>query len=125
MSVFSAKYILKPVVAGAIVSILDRYVLKEPELMRNVIFGGSAAISIAAISLTVPSVEKFLDGENTFTNTKSLSTRIYEIGAASGGAYFSNKYFFENNSFGVSPWKHVAVITIADIAGETASQLAQ
>ena len=79
-------------------TLLDRYVLKENELMRNVIFGASASIAIAMVSITVPSVEKFIDGD-TFTNTKSLSTRIYEIGSGSAGAFLANKYFFENNNF--------------------------
>ena len=124
MSSFSIKYVLKPVVAGSVVTLLDRFLLREPELMRNVVFGGSAAIAIAAISLTVPAFEKAFDND-AFTNTKSLSTRIYEIGSGSAGAYLANKYFFENNNFSVTPWKHVAVVAIGDIAGETISQLAQ
>ena len=124
MSSFSIKYILKPTIAGLTVSILDRYAIGETNPTRNAIFGASAALSIAAVSLTVPAFEKAFDSDS-FSNSKSLSTRIYESAAGSAGAYLANKYIFDSNPFNTAPYKHIGVVIIGDILGETVSQLVQ
>ena len=124
MSSFSIKYILKPTVAGVCVSILDRYAIGETILTRNIIFGASSALAISAVSLTVPAFEKAFDSDS-FSNSKSLSTRIYESVAGSAGAYLANKYFFDNNPFNETPYKHIGAVIIGDILGEAISQLVQ
>ena len=122
---FSFNSILKPTVAGITASLLNRYVLDERNMMRNVVFGASSAVAIAFATLTEPTFEKTFDDDGSFKVGKSAAGRIYEIGAGSVGAWAFSKYIADNDPFGTTPIKTIAVVAASDILAETVMAIAK
>ena len=116
---FSFNSILKPTLAGISATIMNRYVLDERNMMRNVVFGASTSIAIAFATITEPAFEKTFDDDGSFKVGKSFSGRIYEIGMGSVGAWAFSKYIADNDPFSTVPIKTIAVVAASDILAET------
>ena len=122
---FSFNSILKPTVAGITASLLNRYVLDERNMMRNVVFGASSAVAIAFATITEPTFEKTFDDDGSFKVGKSFSGRIYEIGMGSVGAWAFSKYIADNDPFATTPIKTIGVVAASDIIAESIMAIAK
>lgn len=113
--------VLRPVVSGTVAVLLDRMVLKQTDLKKSLVFGASVGAGIAIGSFTANSLIPDTTPTASFANGKQIGTRLLEIMAGSSSAFLVNKYVLKNSTDKVSVMKKMAVILVADVAGEYAS----
>ena len=113
----SENTLLKPIVMGATVIALDKFVMKTPNMNESLYFGLAGAVGVyggsmvaKALPLPLPSGEYF-DG-------KTLEMRIAEIGIGAGGAYAINKYALKNDFNSRNMLNKVALLAGADFISE-------
>ena len=92
----SENTLLKPIVMGATVVALDKFVMKNQNMNESLYFGLAGAVGAyggamvaKAMPLPLPSGDYF-DG-------KTLEMRIAEIGIGAGVGYALNKYAMKND----------------------------
>jgi hypothetical protein len=113
----SENTLLKPIVMGATVIALDKFVMKTPNMNESLYFGLAGAVGVyggsmvaKALPLPLPSGEYF-DG-------KTLEMRIAEIGIGAGGAYALNKFVLLNDYNSRNMLNKVALLAGADFISE-------
>ena len=113
----SENTLLKPIVMGATVVALDKFVMKTPNMNESLYFGLAGAVGVyggsmvaKALPLPLPSGEYF-DG-------KTLEMRIAEIGIGAGGAYALNKFVLLNDYNSRNMLNKVALLAGADFISE-------
>ena len=111
--------LLKPLVMGATIVALDKFVMKTQNMNESLYFGlaGAAgayggAMVAKAMPLPLPSGDYF-DG-------KTLETRIAEIGIGAGVGYALNKYAMKNDFNSRNMLNKLGLLAAADFISEYA-----
>ena len=110
--------VLKPVLMGAIAGTLERYVIKETNMTRNLYFGTAVAVGnyasqyIAPLAkdIVLPSISKNL------YDTPTLVERIAEVSSSTTLAYLVNKYVLQNDPYTGEMMTRIAIIAGSDFA---------
>jgi hypothetical protein len=115
----SENTLLKPIVMGATVVALDKFVMKTPNMNESLYFGLAGAIGAyggamvaKAMPLPLPSGDYF-DG-------KTLEMRIAEIGIGAGVGYALNKYALKNDFNQKNMLNKLGILAAADFISEYA-----
>ena len=115
----SENTLLKPIVMGATVVALDKFVMKNQNMNESLYFGvaGAAgayfgAMTAKAMPLPLPSGEYF-DG-------KTLEMRIAEIGIGAGVGYALNKFVLKNDFNKQNMLNKLGILAGADFIAEYA-----
>jgi hypothetical protein len=95
-------------------------VLKQTDLKKSLAFGASVGAGIALGSFTARTLIPDTTPTATFANGKQIGSRLLEILSGSSSAFLVNKYVLKNSTDKVSVLKKMAVILVADVAGEYA-----
>jgi hypothetical protein len=125
-SMLKVEYI-KPVLAGAIATVLDRMVLKNEESMSNITFGVAVGSGTFISGMIGTKVTDILMPNDTVVYTfsgKTLIQRAIEITCASGVSYGANKYLFANDFNQSNMYRRVAVIALSEFIAEYATDVA-
>ena len=111
--------LLKPLVRGATIVALDKFVMKTQNMNESLYFGLAGAVGAyggamvaKAIPLPLPSGEYF-DG-------KTLEMRIAEIGIGAGVGYALNKYAMKNDFNSRNMLNKLGLLAAADFISEYA-----
>ena len=108
---------LKPFLVGASIVALDKFVLNQQNINSSIYFGVSGVIGIFAAQMVVP----MLPNQGTISNmvdTKTLETRVLEIGLGTGATYAINKFALNNDLRPNDLLQKVGVILAADFISE-------
>lgn len=77
-----------PIISGAIVVALDKYLLGENDLTKSLYLGGATVGGIYAGQMIAPVVPFYSSlPSSTLYNNKTLELRLLELGLGVGGAY--------------------------------------
>ena len=106
---------LKPLATAGVAVLLDRMVLKQTDMKKNLTFGLSvgAGVSIGAMlakNLPIP------DSPSSFGNGKQIASRLLEVTSGSGTAYVVNRYIMKNDNAGMI--RKLGVIVASDFLCE-------
>ena len=106
----------KPLASAGVAILLDRLVLKETNMKKNLTFGLSvgAGIGIGAMvakNLPIP------DSPSSFGNGKQIASRLLEITSGTATTYAVNRFIMKNDS-GAGMIRKVGVIFASDFLGE-------
>ena len=115
----SENTLLKPIVMGATVVALDKFVMKNQNMNESLYFGLARAVGAyggaivaAAMQLPLPSGDYF-DG-------KTLEMRIAEIGVGAGVGYALNKYALKNDFNQKNMLNKLGILAVSDFISEYA-----
>ena len=115
----SENTLLKPIVMGATVVALDKFVMKNENMNESLYFGLAGAVGVyggtmvaKAMPLPLPSGEYF-DG-------KTLEMRIAEIGVGAGVGYALNKFVLKNDFNKQNMLNKLGILAGADFIAEYA-----
>lgn len=115
----SENTLLKPIVMGATIVALDKFVMKTTNMNESLYFGLAGAVGVytggmvaKAMPLPLPSGEYF-DG-------KTLEMRIAEIGIGAGVGYALNKYALKNDYNSKNMLNKLGVLAVSDFIAEYA-----
>ena len=115
----SENTLLKPIVMGATVVALDKFVMKNQNMNESLYFGLAGAVGAyggamvaKAMPLPLPSGDYF-DG-------KTLEMRIAEIGIGAGVGYALNKYAMKNDFNSRNMLNKLGLLAAADFISEYA-----
>ena len=113
----SENTLLKPIVMGATVVALDKFVMKNQNMNESLYFGLAGAVGAyggamvaKAMPLPLPSGEYF-DG-------KTLEMRIAEIGVGAGVGYALNKFVLKNDFNKQNMLNKLGILAGADFIAE-------
>ena len=87
---------LKPILTGGVVVLLDKFALNQPDMNSSLYFGVAAAAGVFAAQMVVPMLPD-QPSMSTMIDTKTLETRILEIGLGTGATYGINKFILNND----------------------------
>ena len=115
----SESTLLKPIVMGATVVAIDKFVMKNQNMNESLYFGLAGAVGAyggamvaKAMPLPLPSGEYF-DG-------KTLEMRIAEIGVGAGVGYALNKYALKNDFDRQGMLNKLGILAASDFIAEYA-----
>jgi hypothetical protein len=115
----SENTLLKPIVMGATVVALDKFVMKNQNMNESLYFGLAGAVGAyggamvaKAMPLPLPSGDYF-DG-------KTLEMRIAEIGVGAGVGYALNKYALKNDFNQKNMLNKLGILAVSDFISEYA-----
>lgn len=115
----SENTLLKPIVMGATVVALDKFVMKNQNMNESLYFGLAGAVGAyggamvaKAMPLPLPSGDYF-DG-------KTLEMRIAEIGVGAGVGYALNKYALKNDFNQKNMLNKLGILAVSDFIAEYA-----
>ena len=108
----------KPFFVGATIIALDKLVLNQPDMNSSLYFGLSGAIGIFAAQYVVPMLPNNQAQISTMLDTKTLETRVLEIGLGTGATYAINKFVMNNDLRPNDLLQKVGVILAADFVAE-------
>jgi hypothetical protein len=82
-----------PIISGAIVVALDKFLLKEPSMERSMYLGASTVAGIYAGQMVAPIIPFYSAlPSTTLYNNKTLELRLLEIGLGAGATYGVTKF---------------------------------
>jgi hypothetical protein len=110
----------EPVCQGIVASLADRFVMGNPDMKQNMIFGASVGVGnslgdLVSISFASTGESLFGDSPGLYTGS-TLTMRLLEVGASTGIAYGLNKYGLLND-FSNDMYKKIGVIVASSVAG--------
>ena len=108
----------KPFFTGGIIIALDKFVLMQPDMNSSLYFGVAGAIGIFAAQYVVPMLPNNQAQISTMLDTKTLETRVLEIGLGTGATYAINKFVMNNDLRPNDLLQKVGVILAADFVAE-------
>ena len=115
----SENTLLKPIVMGATVVAIDKFVMKNQNMNESLYFGLAGAVGAyggamvaKAMPLPLPSGDYF-DG-------KTLEMRIAEIGVGAGVGYALNKYALKNDFNQKNMLNKLGILAVSDFIAEYA-----
>ena len=115
----SENTLLKPIVMGATVVALDKFVMKNQNMNESLYFGLAGAVGAyggamvaKAMPLPLPSGDYF-DG-------KTLEMRIAEIGVGAGVGYALNRYALKNDFNQKNMLNKLGILAVSDFIAEYA-----
>ena len=107
---------LKPLASAGVAVLLDRLLLKQTDIKKNLSFALSvgAGIGIGAMvakNLPIP------DSPSAFGNGKQIGSRVLEIASGTATTYAVNRFVMKNDA-GTGMIRKVGVIFASDLLGE-------
>ena len=101
----------------AISAVLDRFVLGEQEITKNLYFGLATGVGVAAGSYLSSITPALLpdDASGLYTG-KSVMSRVFEIGAGVGGVVVLDNYITKSNQTSLTG--KLLVVFVTDFASE-------
>jgi uncharacterized membrane protein YgaE (UPF0421/DUF939 family) len=113
----SENTLLKPIIMGATIVAIDKFVMKNENMNESLYFGLAGSIGVytgtmvaKAMPLPLPSGEYF-DG-------KTLELRLAEIGVGAGAGYAMNMYVFKNDYNQSAMLNKLAILASSDFIAE-------
>jgi hypothetical protein len=119
MSSFNYELLARPLTSAGVAILLDRFVLKETDIKKNLIFGSSVSLGIS-LGAIVGSKIPFPTTPTMLGNGKEIGQRLTEVAVGGTSAFIVNKYIMKNDSGKASLLKKALVVVVADVAGEYA-----
>ena len=124
VSSYLSHAVAKPLVAGVAAAALDHFVMGDPSMKSNAMFGAAVGAGIFAVSWVEPVVSPLFPTKTPMGNIgKALEGRIVEIACGSGAAYALNHFVLKNEYNHASMLKKLGIVVAADIIGETVCEL--
>ena len=120
----SENTLLKPLITGATVVAIDKFVMKNDNMNESLYFGAAAAAGIYAGTMIAKAMPLPLPSGDYFDG-KTLELRVAEITAGAGIAYALNKYVLKNDYSQDQMLNKLAVIAVADFISEYATDYLQ
>lgn len=108
--------LLRPAVAGVTCVLIDRFILKQPDLKKSLVFGATVAAATTASTVISKTVTIPDFTSTTFANEKKVAERVVEIGTAVAGSYAVNKYVMKNSTSSIG--KTAVVIALSNVIAE-------
>lgn len=116
--------VVKPVVSGAVAAAADHFIMGDKDVKGNMYFGAAVAAGIASVSWVEPLVSNAFPTKTPIGMVgKVLESRIIEIACGSGAVYALNRFVLKNDYNPRDLFKKLGVIALADVAGETLSEI--
>ena len=110
---------VKPFIAGGIAFVLDKFYLKQEDLMSSATFG----VSVAAGTYVGGMIGGYAPDFNlpVLGNGKGVAQRAAEIGAGAGASWGFNKFMLKNDGYRDNFTQRIGVIVVSDLTAELAS----
>ena len=113
---------IKPAISGIATVVLDKFMLKNNNMLSSAYFGASVAASLYIVALIQPQIPNiFPDIAAIGAKGQTLSNRVAEIMLSTAGSYGVNKLVFKNDTNPQLMLQKFGVILAADLIGEYAS----
>jgi hypothetical protein len=109
--------LVKPLASAGVAVLLDRIVLKQTDLKKNISFGLAVGAGISIGSMTAK-VLPIPDSPSSFGNGKQIASRLIEITSGCGSAYVVNRFIMKNDADRAGMIRKVGVIVASDFIGE-------
>ena len=113
-------FLSKPVIAGVVASLLDRYWLKIPDTKQNAIFGISVALGTAGGDYIGDFAPAIL-GDTQLYSGKVLSQRLTEITFGAGTGYVLNRFILKNDFTPSQMYQKLGVVVVSQVVSEYAT----
>ena len=112
--------VAKPLFAGLAAAAADHYLMQNPTLNDNAMFGAAVGAGIFAVSGVEPLVSPLFPTKTPMGNMgKALEGRIVEIACGSAAAYALNRFVLNNEFNPRNMLKKIGIVAAADLVGET------
>jgi len=117
---FKYQSVLRPLVSGAIVGVLDNVVLGNKDMNSNLIFAASVSGGTVVGDIVASKVPSYVGEIAILSNNKALSQRVSEVIFGAGTAYVVNDLIIKNpnlyfrNSVSKDAMNKIGCIIIAD-----------
>ena len=112
--------VAKPLFAGLAAAAADHYLMQNPTLKDNAMFGAAVGAGIFAVSWVEPLVSPLFPTKTPMGNMgKALEGRIVEIACGSAAAYALNRFVLKNEFNPRNMMKKIGIVAAADLVGET------
>jgi hypothetical protein len=108
--------LMRSATAGVTCVLIDRFILKQTDLKKSLVFGATVAGATAAASVISKTVTIPDFTSTTFANEKKVGERLVEIGTATAGAYAVNKYVMKNGNSSIG--KTAVAIVLSNVVSE-------
>ena len=108
---------LKPILTGGVIVLLDKFVLNQPDMTSSIYFGLAGTAGVFAAQNIVPMLPA-QPSFSTMIDTKTLETRVLEIGLGAGATYGINRFILNNDLRPNDLMMKVGVIAAADFVAE-------
>ena len=108
---------LKPILTGGVIVLLDKFVLNQPDMTSSIYFGLAGTAGIFAAQNIVPMLPA-QPSLSTMIDTKTLESRVLEIGLGAGATYGINRFILNNDLRPNDLMQKVAIIAVADFISE-------
>jgi hypothetical protein len=112
-----AESLVKPLASAGVAVLLDRMVLKQTDLKKNISFGLSVGAGIGLGSMVAKALP-IPDSPSTFANQKQIASRLIEVTSGCGTAYVVNRFVMKNDVDRAGMIRKVGVILASDFIGE-------
>jgi hypothetical protein len=115
----SENTLLKPLVTGAAVVAIDKFVMKTQNLNESLYFGFAGAAGVYVGTMITKMMPLDLPSGDYFSG-KTVELRVAEIGFGAGSAYLLNKFALKNDYNSKNMMDKLAVLAAADFIAEYA-----
>ena len=109
---------LKPFLVGASIIALDKFVLNQQDMNSSLYFGVAGVAGIFAAQLLVPMLPNNQGTFSDMVDTKTLETRVLEVGLGTGATFAINKFVLNNDIRPNDLLQKAGVIVAADFISE-------
>lgn len=107
---------LKPLASASVAILLDRLVLKQTDIKKNLTFGLSVGAGIAVGSMVATKLP-IADSPSAFGNGKQIASRLLEITSGTATSYAVNRFVMKNDA-GTGMIRKVGCVFVSDLLGE-------
>ena len=115
----SENTLLKPLITGATVVAIDKFVMKNDNMNESLYFGVAAAAGIYGGSMIAKAMPLPLPSGDYFSG-KTVELRVAEVTVGAGVAYTINKYALKNDYSQDQMLNKLAVLAVSDFIAEYA-----
>jgi hypothetical protein len=109
---------LKPFLVGASIIALDKFVLNQQDMNSSLYFGVAGVAGLFASQLLVPMLPNNQGTLSNMVDTKTLETRVLEVGLGTGATFAINKFVLNNDIRPNDLLQKAGVIVAADFISE-------
>ena len=109
---------LKPFLTGGLIIALDKFVLNQQDMNSSLYFGVAGVAGLFASQLIVPMLPNNQGTLSDMVDTKTLETRVLEVGLGTGATFAINKFVLNNDIRPNDLLQKAGVIVAADFISE-------